>query len=143
MWTQAETLLTAPGGGVTEFLDRIQNLQMIAAVMAGADIRYDMGEEHPASPTGWFMPPLDLTTADEQPRRLAELLCDGRPLLLDPTGGNDLTGTAEPWADRVRHLTATADSASAPALLTRPDGYVAAAGADPEGLKAALTRWFG
>jgi hypothetical protein len=50
--------------------------------------------------------------------------------------------TAEPWHDRVYRVTAPADDAPAPALLIRPDGYVAWAGADPDGLKAALTRWF-
>ncbi|WP_372448188.1 aromatic-ring hydroxylase C-terminal domain-containing protein [Kibdelosporangium banguiense] len=49
---------------------------------------------------------------------------------------------AEPWTNRVRHVTATADSAPAPALLIRPDGYIAWAGKDPDTLKAALTRWF-
>ncbi|WP_308016291.1 aromatic-ring hydroxylase C-terminal domain-containing protein [Nonomuraea aurantiaca] len=39
-------------------------------------------------------------------------------------------------------MTATADDAPAPALLIRPDGYVAWAGADPDSLKTALTRWF-
>lgn len=48
----------------------------------------------------------------------------------------------EPWYDRVHRVTATADDAPAPALLIRPDGYVAWAGADPDSLKTALTRWF-
>ncbi|MFD1535834.1 aromatic-ring hydroxylase C-terminal domain-containing protein [Nonomuraea guangzhouensis] len=39
-------------------------------------------------------------------------------------------------------MTATADDAPAPALLIRPDGYVAWAGADLDDLKAAPTRWF-
>ncbi|MEV0199684.1 FAD-dependent monooxygenase [Nonomuraea sp. NPDC050691] len=149
MHTRAATALMAPGGDVTalrrlfaELLDRTGNMRMVAALLAGADVRYDMGEEHPAAPTGWFVPPLSLTTADGHARRLAELLRDARPLLLDLTGGNDLAGTAEPWSGRVRRVTATADDAPAPALLIRPDGYVAWAGADPDSLKAALTRWF-
>jgi hypothetical protein len=101
-----------------------------------------MGEEHPAAPTGWFVPPLDLTTGAGRPRRLAELLRDARPLLVDLTGGDDLASTAAAWHDRVRRVPATADDAPAPALLIRPDGYVAWAGADADGLKAALTRWF-
>ncbi|GAA3469149.1 FAD-dependent monooxygenase [Nonomuraea roseola] len=149
MHTQAATALTAPGGDVTalrrlfaELLDRTENMHMIAALTAGADVRYDMGEEDLAAPTGWFVPPIDLTTDDGRTHRLAELLRDARPLLLDLTGGNDLATTAEPWNDRVRRVPATADDAPAPALLIRPDGYVAWAGADPDGLKAALTRWF-
>jgi 2-polyprenyl-6-methoxyphenol hydroxylase-like FAD-dependent oxidoreductase len=147
MATQADrTALLAPGGDVTalrqlfaELLGSTENVRMIAALMAGSDVRYDMGEEHPAAPTGWFVPPLTVTTADGD-RRVAELLRDARPLLLDLTGGDNLAATAEPWHDRVRHVTATAADASA--LLIRPDGYVAWAGTDPDGLKAALTRWF-
>ncbi|TLS42824.1 FAD-dependent oxidoreductase [Streptomyces montanus] len=149
MQTRAASALLAPGADVTalrrlfaELLDRTENVHMVAATMAGADVRYDMGEDHPAAPTGWFVPPLDLTTDDGQTRRLAELLRDARPLLVDFTGGSDLAATAKPWNDRVRRVTATADEAPAPALLIRPDGYVAWAGADPESLKAALTRWF-
>ncbi len=147
--TQAASALLAPGADVTalrelfaQLLDHTENVRMVAATMAGADVRYDMGEEHPAAPTGWFVPPLDLTTDDGHTRRLAELLRDARPLLVDLTGGSDLAATAEPWSDRVHRVTATADEAPAPALLIRPDGYVAWAGADPDSLKAALTRWF-
>ena len=42
---------------------------------------------------------------------------------------------------RVHRVTASADAPPAPALLIRPDGYVAWAGDDPEGLKGALARW--
>jgi hypothetical protein len=150
MATQADrTALMTPGGDVTalrqlfaELLGRTENVRMVAALMAGADVRYDMGEENPAAPTGWFVPPLNLTTDDGHPRRLAELLRAGRPLLLDLTGGTDLAATAAAWTDRVHRVTATAADAPAPALLIRPDGYVAWAGADPDGLKAALARWF-
>ncbi|HUR08373.1 MAG TPA: FAD-dependent monooxygenase [Nonomuraea sp.] len=99
--TRAATALMAPGGDVTalrrlfaELLDRTENTHMVAALVAGADVRYDMGEEHPAAPTGWFVPPINLTTDDGH---------EG---------------------------------------FIRPDGYVAWAGADPDSLKTALTRWF-
>jgi hypothetical protein len=149
MHTRAATALLAPGGDVTalrllfaELLGRTENLHLVAALLAGADVRYDMGEEHPAAPTGWFVPPLDLTTDDGHPGRLAELLREARPVLVDLTGGNDLAVIAEPWNDRVHRVTAVAGDAPASALLIRPDGYVAWAGADPDSLKAALTRWF-
>jgi 2-polyprenyl-6-methoxyphenol hydroxylase-like FAD-dependent oxidoreductase len=149
MHTRAATALTAPGDDVTalrrlfaELLERTENMHMVAALVAGTDVRYDMGEDQPAAPTGWFVPPIDVTTDDGHTRRLAELLRDARPLLLDLTGGYDLAATAEPWSDQVRRVTATAGDAPAPALLIRPDGYVAWAGADPDGLKTALTRWF-
>jgi 2-polyprenyl-6-methoxyphenol hydroxylase-like FAD-dependent oxidoreductase len=149
MMTKVETLLTEPGGNVTALRELVGdllgdpgNLRLIAGLMAGVDVRYDMGQEHPDALTGWFVPSFDLTTGDGRTRRLAELLRDGRPLLADFTGGPDLAATAGPWDDRVHRVTARADAAPAPALLIRPDGYVAWAGDDPEGLKGALTRWF-
>lgn len=147
--TQAASALLKPGAEITalrqlfgELLGRTENVRAVAATMAGADVRYDMGEEDPAGPTGWFVPPLELTTAEGRTLRLAQLLEDARPLLLDLTGGEALASLAESWSDRVRQVSATAGDAPAPALLIRPDGYVAWAGADPDGLKAALTRWF-
>ncbi|GAB3443380.1 FAD-dependent monooxygenase [Streptomonospora sediminis] len=155
MQTRAEDALLAPGNDVTalrglfaEFLDRTENVRTIAALVAGADARYGMGAGdtdtgHPAAPTGYFAPPLDVATGNGTPRRLAELLRDACPVLVDLTGGTELATAAGLWSDRVRRVTATADDAPAPALLIRPDGYVAWAGADPGGLQAALTRWFG
>ncbi|MFD1535835.1 hypothetical protein [Nonomuraea guangzhouensis] len=69
---------------------RTRHVGQPATLVAGADVRYDMGENHPAAPTGWFVPPIDLTTRDGRERRLAEVLRDARPLPLDLTGGNDL-----------------------------------------------------
>jgi 2-polyprenyl-6-methoxyphenol hydroxylase-like FAD-dependent oxidoreductase len=149
MWTQAETALMAPGGDVTalrafvgELLERTENLRTVATMMAGADVRYDMGDDDPDPATGWFVPPLELTV-DGGGCRAAELLRGARPLLLDLGGGAGLPAAAAPWRDRVDRVAATAPDAPAPALLIRPDGYVAWAGGDPAGLRAALGRWFG
>lgn len=64
MQTQAQTALMAPGNNVTalrdlftELLGRRENVQLVADLMAGSDVRYDMGEEKPAPPTGRFVPP--------------------------------------------------------------------------------------
>lgn len=146
MATQVDrTALMAPGAHVTalralfaELLTSEDNLRTIAALMAGTDVRYDTGDE--AGEAGWFVPAIDVTTGDGRTRRLAELLRDARPLLLDRTGDPALAATAAPWHDRVRHVATTGEPA--PALLVRPDGYVAWAGTDPDGLKAALVRWF-
>ncbi len=101
-----------------------------------------MGEPNPAPLTGWFVPPLELEV-DGQTRRIAELLRGGRPLLLDLTGSRELAIAFEPWAKRVQRVAATGKDSSAPALLIRPDGYVAWSGGEPGGLTAALARWFG
>jgi 2-polyprenyl-6-methoxyphenol hydroxylase-like FAD-dependent oxidoreductase len=150
MQTRSQTALMAPGSDVTalrelftELLDRRENVQHIADLMAGADVRYDTGEPDPATATGWFAPDLDLTTGDGTPRRLAELRRDARPLLVDLSGGDELAEAVAPWSDRVDRVAARTTAPDAPALLVRPDGYVAWSGADPDGLRAALGRWFG
>ena len=147
MQTQSQTALMAPGSDVTalralftELLTRRENVRAIADLMAGTDIRYDMGEPEPAPATGWFAPDLEVKTEDGQLLRLAELRRDARPLLLDLTGGAALAEVTSAWSDRVDHLPA---HASGPSLLIRPDGYVAWSGTEPDGLRAALHRWFG
>ena len=121
----------------------------IAAMMSGLDIRYDLGEGHPA--VGRRLPDLDLVTA-EGPVRASALLHEARPVLITTSapGTPDISG----WADRVRLVTARYESpwelpvlgtVTAPAaVLARPDGHVAWAGdpGDP-GLAGALTTWFG
>jgi hypothetical protein len=59
------------------------------------------------------------------------------------SGGTELADALAPWAARVARVPAKAETAPADALLIRPDGYVAWAGAEPETLRAALIRWFG
>jgi hypothetical protein len=97
------------------------------------------------------MPDLDLET-DDGPTRVFALLHDARPLLLD----FDAPAVFEltPWADRVRlvearhhgpwELPVLGEVPAPEAVLVRPDGYVAWAGAltDPK-LARALDTWFG
>ena len=121
----------------------------IAGMISGLDIHYDLGEGHPL--LGRRMPDLDLHTADG-PTRVFTLLHEARPVLLNlgQPGGFDIS----PWADRVRLVDATHDGVwelpilgevgAPPAVLIRPDGYVAWTGdpTDP-GLPRALETWFG
>ena len=53
----------------------------MAHLLAGSDVRYDVGDDHPLA--GRLVP--DLTLDDG--RRVAELLHRGRPVLLDLSGG--------------------------------------------------------
>ena len=71
--------------------------------------------------------------------RLYELTHAGRGLLLDRTGRLSVGGRA----DRVDHVVDGSAELDVPAVLLRPDGHVAWAGADPSGLDGALARWFG
>ncbi|WP_431896780.1 FAD-dependent monooxygenase [Nonomuraea sp. bgisy101] len=166
MHTQAQSALIAPGGEVTalrelwtELLGDRRNVQHIADMMSGADIRYHTGavDGHPL--VGQWAPDLLLDTETWRVR-LAELTRDARPLLLDLTEEGSLAGELLGWRDRVDVVTArlhdpvTARSHDpAPpvtALLLRPDCYIAWASASPrpgsddrEGLRSALSRWFG
>ena len=119
------------------------------AMMAGLDIHYDLGEGHPL--LGRRMPDLDLVT-ENGPLRVFSLLHAARPVLLNlgEPGGIDIA----PWADRVKlidakyagawELPALGPVTAPPAILIRPDGYVAWV-EDPTqlGLADALTTWFG
>jgi len=121
----------------------------IVGMISGLDIHYDLGEGHPL--LGRRMPDLDLQTADG-PTRVYALLHDARPVLLNlgEPGGFDLS----PWASRVRLVDARHDGvwelpvlgevAAPPAVVIRPDGYVAWTGdlTDPE-MPQALADWFG
>jgi hypothetical protein len=141
MQTQAQSALLAPGSKVTalrtlfeELLAAPDNRRHIANTMSGNDIRYERSDD---PLVGALFPELSVTTADGMVR-LAELLRAGRPLLLDLTG---VGAAAAGWRDRVDVVAATCPGH--PALLIRPDGFVAWAGSSETGLVDALTRRFG
>jgi 3-(3-hydroxy-phenyl)propionate hydroxylase len=134
---------------VSEFLKMDEPRKRYAAMMTGLDIHYDFDEGHPL--LGRRMPDLDLITADG-PLRVFALLHDARPVLLNlgEPGGINIT----PWADHVRLIDARYDGPwelpvigavpPPPAVLVRPDGYVAWVGDLTQvGLTGALTTWFG
>jgi 2-polyprenyl-6-methoxyphenol hydroxylase-like FAD-dependent oxidoreductase len=141
MSTRAQTALIGPGAQITalrqlfdELLTDRGTIRHIAELMAGADVRYDMGEQGPVHPlTGGWMPNLVLDNG----KTVADLMHRGRGVLLN------LAGRAELTTDRVDVVSATAKDAPADAVLIRPDGYVAWAGDTPEGLGKALDTWFG
>ncbi|KAA0098524.1 FAD-dependent oxidoreductase [Mycolicibacterium sp. P1-18] len=145
MQSLAQQALMAPGPEVTalrallgELFDESQVRNHMAHLLAGSDVRYPIGDPHPLS--GYLAPELTL----DDGTRLAELLRDARPLLLDLSGGG-FAARAGAWADRVDLVTGGSADTSAAALLVRPDGYVAWATDSPDGpgLPEALARWFG
>ncbi|SFP59815.1 FAD-dependent monooxygenase [Amycolatopsis rubida] len=107
------------------------NRRLIGKITA-IDLRYDLGEG--PGLLGRRLPDLDLKQG-----RLYDRLRQGRGLVLDRTG--ELT--AEGWADRVDLRTDPAAALDAPAVLLRPDGYVAWIGEDQQELNRQLARWFG
>ncbi|MFI0898854.1 FAD-dependent monooxygenase [Streptomyces sp. NPDC020983] len=165
---QAQHALHMPGSDVDalrqvvgELLRDEPAVARVAALIAGSDLRYDMGGPaggragdtaggHPL--LGGFAPDAPLELA-EKPVRLAELARTGRPLLLDLTQGAAAAAVAEEWAaavDVVRAAVRPPGAAPFTAALIRPDSYVAwassAAEPAPEELaelRAAAGRWFG
>lgn len=152
MSSLAQSALFAPGpevGALRELFGELLalpgNAAHIARLMAGADIRYDTGDDHPLS--GYLVPEFSVETATGTVR-VAELLRKARPILLALDGHGFFDEVAAPWRDRVDLISATGPDAPATALLIRPDGYVAwatATTAQPAAvhLRTALTRWFG
>ncbi len=130
-------------------LEKAETRKQYLAMMAGLDVRYDLGEGHPV--LGRRMPDLDLVTAN-RPLRVFSLLHHARPVLLNfGEPGGFAIGQ---WADRVQLIDANCGGpwelpaigvVTAPtAVLIRPDGYVAWVGEVSQlGLAEALTTWFG
>jgi 3-(3-hydroxy-phenyl)propionate hydroxylase len=134
---------------ISELLSMEEPRKRFAGRMSGLDIHYDLGEGHPL--LGRRMPDLDLVTANG-PLRVFTLLHDARPVLLNlgEAAGFDIT----PWEDRVQSIDAKyvgtwelpvlGAVTAPPAVLIRPDGYVAWVGDLTDvGLPDALTTWFG
>ncbi|WP_112249077.1 FAD-dependent monooxygenase [Kribbella monticola] len=152
MHTQAQSALIAPGKEVTalrqlmtELLDNPANVQHLADLMSGADIRYGDGAGHPL--VGRWAPDLVISEDSGRSSRLAELTRSARPLLIDLT---ENAGFAELLAevDRIEVISGRGAIPGQPvALLIRPDGYVAWAAdvdgrVEREALEDALARWF-
>ncbi|MEV4011475.1 FAD-dependent monooxygenase [Nonomuraea angiospora] len=136
MQTRAQAVLDRlageDGAALRELLTEVfafeEPLRHVAGLLHDSGVRYGPAA-HPL--VGRFVPDLALAGG----RRVAELMREGRPVLLDLGGGATLE---DDWIDVVR---ARADDPPADALLIRPDGYVAWAGT--EGLTEAAQEWFG
>jgi 2-polyprenyl-6-methoxyphenol hydroxylase-like FAD-dependent oxidoreductase len=132
-----------------ELLADEQPLRRIGALIAATDIRYPAhGPNHHAL-TGTFAPDLALRTSDGT-TSVAELMRVARPVFLDLADREDLRTVASGWSSRVEIHSAQTDLRAADAMLIRPDGHIAWAGALDEpfhtaaiGLRDALSRWFG
>jgi bifunctional hydroxylase/dehydrase len=130
--TRAQTELSTVDPSMTplrelfaELMDAEPVNRRLGEMITGVGPRYHLGSGHPL--VGAFVP-------DAQARALPH---GGRPVLLDLDGTHRADGWAGPGGRRQRHL-----RHRRPALLIRPDGYVAWA-APGEPLTAALTQWFG
>jgi len=122
--------LIATRDGATYFAGRVW----------GVNLRYDLGEAHPLA--GRSVP--DFTFEDGT--AVAELLRDGRGLLLDFTADAALAAAAGEAGKRILYVARrAADRAGIGALLVRPDGIVAWAAdgtPDVDDFRRAAARWF-
>lgn len=124
-----------------------QPQRRLAALIAGADIRYAVAAGHPLA--GTFAPDLILRT-DEGATSVAALLQTARPVLLVLVDRPELREVAQDWGERIDVVTAETDDRPADALLIRPDAHIAwAASVDEPAetaapvLRTALAGWFG
>lgn len=85
----------------------------LARLLAGADVRYDVGDAHPLA--GYMVPDLEF----DDGRRVADLMHSARPVLLD------FVGDGVPARDGVEVVSVKMADRPAAAMLIRPDGYVA------------------
>ncbi|MGW4328637.1 FAD-dependent monooxygenase [Nocardia sp. NPDC004573] len=132
-----------------ELITDEQPVRRLGALIAGADIRYQLPNPNGHALTGTFVPDLTLLT-DDGTTGVAELMHAARPILLDLADRADLRATARDWRHRIDIRTGEVENRPADALLIRPDGHIAWAATIDEpadraqdGLRAALSSWFG
>ena len=148
MHSMSQTALFSPGPEIAalrelfkELLQQPSVAEHMAHLLAGSDVRYDVGDDHRLA--GRLVPDLIL----DDGRRVVDLLHRGRPMLLDLSGGY-VGDAAWGWLDRVDVVDGAVADLEARALLIRPDGYIAWAAdtfdrRDQDRLQAVLERWFG
>lgn len=125
----------------------------LAGMVAGLDIRYDVGVQgHPL--LGMRLPDHELVGDFNGAGKTTAFHClhAGRPVVFDFADDALIREAVAGWEDRVDTVTAIAHAEpwtgvdTLDGLLVRPDGYVAwvsAEGNGAAGLPAALARWFG
>jgi 3-(3-hydroxy-phenyl)propionate hydroxylase len=133
------------GEFVAEMLAMDEPRKRFGAMIAGLDIRYDLGAGHPL--LGRRMPDLDIVTA-AGPTRVYALLHEARPVLLDfgmrVAVGDGRVKRVDATFGGVCELPVVGEVPLPAAVLIRPDGHVAWAGdGGTEGLRAACAAWFG
>jgi len=134
---QMELLSTEPGPQavrrlLTQLMDFNEVNRYLIEKITAIGIRYDFGE-------GPDLLGRRLRDIDLKQGHLYDQLHRGRGLVLDRTERL----TVEGWSDRVDLIADPTAGLDVPAILLRPDGYVAWIGEHQQDLNDHLARWFG
>lgn len=135
-------------------IDRISHLREFFGELLKLDVvnrhllemtttfRYPVpSDAHPL--VGQVVPETELITATGA-TSVAARMHSGHAVVLDLSDGSADVGVAAAWSSTVDVVTARpAEGIDVAVVLVRPDGYVAYAGADADGLGTALRYWFG
>ncbi|MGW3956521.1 aromatic-ring hydroxylase C-terminal domain-containing protein [Streptomyces sp. NPDC004752] len=138
---------------LSDLMDLDDAHRYVADMLAGVDVRYDLGDDDHRL-VGTLCPDMKLTLVRPAPdvvtavTRSADLLREGRGLVLDLVDRAEVRDAAAAWTGRADTVTARADRVDVDALLIRPDGCVARAlptgqDLDATTLVRALGTWFG
>lgn len=147
-WSRAQVALMRPSRHaraleaiVRDLIGTRDGATYFAQRVWGVSLRYDLGGSHPL--VGRSAPDFELADGS----KLAQLLADGRGLLLDFDARQPWRALAGRWSDRVSYVAAQVkDSLGLSAILVRPDGFVGWAGGTAsieEEAAQAAARWFG
>ncbi|MFM9928414.1 FAD-dependent monooxygenase [Variovorax sp. H27-G14] len=153
-WSRAQVALMRPSRSsraleaiVRDLMETRDGATYFAQRVWGVLLRYDLGDSHPL--VGRSAPDFELADGT----RLGDHLRSGNGLLLDFDAGAPLQALASRWRGRITYIAgAVKDGLGLNAVLVRPDGIVAWAGAgapdgtdapDQEALAQAASRWFG
>lgn len=147
-WTRAQVAIMRPepharaiASVIRDLIKTREGTTYFVEKISGLWVHYDLGGDHPL--IGRSAPDFEL----EDGTRLGAFLHNGNGLLLDLTGGTELSALGQTWKERLNHVSAKAkDNKGLTALLVRPDGFVAwATESQPDSSAAekSIQRWFG
>jgi 2-polyprenyl-6-methoxyphenol hydroxylase-like FAD-dependent oxidoreductase len=149
-WSRAQVALMRPSRSsraleaiIRDLIDTRDGATYFAERVWGVSLRYDLGGSHPV--VGRSAPDFELTDGT----KLGELLRNGKGLCLDFDPRAPLRALASGWKDRLTYVASDVkDRMGLTAVLVRPDGFVAWAGASDaaahhEQAAETASRWFG
>ncbi|WP_305038455.1 aromatic-ring hydroxylase C-terminal domain-containing protein [Hephaestia mangrovi] len=147
-WSRAQVAIMRPSASsraleaiIRDLIETRDGATYFAERVWGVSLRYDLGDAHPL--VGRSAPDFELADG----RRLAELMVDGKGVLLDFDVHGLLCPLAGRRGDRMTYVASdTNDRLGLSAVLIRPDGVVAWASegaCEPKLAAQAAARWFG